>query len=30
MKGDTKDPAFVKASLEAFKRDVGVLKSWMA
>jgi DNA mismatch repair ATPase MutS len=30
MKGDTKDPAFVKASLEAFKRDIGVLKGWMA
>jgi hypothetical protein len=30
MKGDAKDPAFVKASQEALKRDIGVLKGWMA
>lgn len=29
MKGDTKDPAFLKASLEAFQRDLKVLKEWM-
>jgi sugar phosphate isomerase/epimerase len=29
MKGDTKDPAFVKASVEAFQRDLKVLKEWM-
>lgn len=29
MKGDVKDPAFVQASVDAFKRDLGVLKEWM-
>ncbi len=29
MKGDAKDPAFVKESLVAFKRDLAVVKEWM-
>lgn len=29
MKGDVKDPAFVKASIDAFNRDLAVLKEWM-
>ncbi len=29
MKGDVKDPAFVKASVDAFRRDLGVLNEWM-
>jgi sugar phosphate isomerase/epimerase len=29
MKGDTKDPAFVKDSIAAYKRDLAVLKEWM-
>lgn len=30
MKGDVKDPAFVQASIDAFRRDLGVLKEWMS
>jgi sugar phosphate isomerase/epimerase len=29
MKGDVKDPAFVKASIEAFTRDFAVMKEWL-
>ena len=30
MKGDVKDPAFVQASVDAFRRDLNVLKEWMS
>lgn len=30
MKGDVKDPAFVQASIDAFRRDLNVLKDWMS
>ena len=29
MKGDTKDPEFVKASVEAYHRDFAVMKQWL-
>jgi sugar phosphate isomerase/epimerase len=30
MKGDVKDPAFVKASIEAYERDLKVVRDWVA